>query len=119
MAFQPQPKLFSLMGWNATGDLGGLTFYTNKRGKLVFFDKAPPTTPPNYWQLRNQANFKLAAMMWKTFPPAIKATWERATKCLSLRITGYNLWTYYVTSGDVAAIQTIERQSGEKLLQAE
>ena len=111
MAFQPQPKLFSLMGWNATGDLGGLTFYTNKRGKLTYFLKAPPTTPPTFWQLRNQNNFRLAAQLWEGLDPKVRDLWELATKRLSLRITGYNLWIHFITTWDVHAIDTIFRQA--------
>ena len=119
MAFQPQPKLFSLMGWNATGDLGPFTFYTSKRRKLVWFIKAPPTTPPTYWQLRNQNNFHLIAHHWRSLTPQYKAAWERATKRLSLRLTGYNLFIYCCMTGDTAAIRTIEHQSGETLLPTE
>lgn len=116
MAFQPQPKLFSLMGWNATGDMGGLTFYTNKRRKLTYFIKAPPKVPSNYWQQRNQNNFRLAAYAWNAIGKGARAAWERATKKLSLRITGYNLLVYYLTTADVDAIRTIEQQTDEKLL---
>lgn len=115
MAFQPQPKLFSLMGWNATGDLGGLTFYTNNRGKLVWFLKAPPTTPPTYGQLRNQDTFIYAALTWKALTPKRRADWELASKQAGLRITGYNLFIYFFTTADQATINTIEQQTGLKL----
>lgn len=100
------------MGWNATGDLGGLTFYTSKRRKLVFFLKAPPKTPPNFWQRRNQHRFRLAAALWRRLGQAERRRWELASRRLSLRLTGYNLWIYYFTSRDQATIDTIFRQAG-------
>lgn len=99
------------MGWNATGDLGGLTFYTSKRKKLTYFPKAPPTTPPNYWQLRNHHRFRLAATTWKHSGQQNRDRWELATKRLSLRLTGYNLWVHYITTHDVDTIETIFRQA--------
>ena len=46
MVMTPEDIMLSFLGFGATGDLGPLTVYTNKRGKLVWFLKAPPTCPP-------------------------------------------------------------------------
>jgi len=40
----------------------------------------------------------------------------RAGRLARLSITGYNLFIYYQTTKDVAAIQTIERLTGISLL---
>lgn len=111
MAFQPQPKLFNVMGFNATGDLGGFTLYTNKKGKLVWFIKAPPTTPPTYYQDIKRNYFRRAAAAWARMPDELKKRWEQVTKRLSLRLTGYDLWVFWYTCSDDLALRTLQRQS--------
>lgn len=116
MAHLPPPQLYHMLGLGATGDLGPYTFYTKANGKLVWFLKAPPTSPPTFHQLRNQACFTTAADLWKMLPDFLKANWKLAAKKARLRMGGYALWTYYFISGDKAAIKTIEHQTNLELL---
>lgn len=116
MAFQPPRTILTLLGFGATGDLGPFTFYTNKRGRLVWFIKAPPTSPPSYAQLRQQDLFTSAAATWQFFTPTRRNNWELASKRASLAITGYNLWVYFCCTADLTEIQTIEHQTGLNLL---
>lgn len=39
-------QLLNYLGFVTWGDLGPLTLYRNKRGRMVFYPKAPPTSPP-------------------------------------------------------------------------
>lgn len=112
-------KLLRFLGFNTQGDLGPWTFYTSKRKGLVFFQKSPPLEPPSFLQTHQRNKFRLTAMLWAWLTLEQKANWELVSKRLSLRITGYNLFTYYVTTGDEEAIETVQTQAGIDLLPLE
>jgi len=117
--FTPKNKLLCLLGWQPTGDLGGLTGYTSKRGKPVWFLKAPPTTPPSPWQTHQRNLFRLLGTAWSQIGPDARARWLAASHAARLNIGGYNLFTYYYLTADRAAIATVERQSRIQLLNPE
>lgn len=114
----PPPQLYHLMGFNPTGDLGPFTFYTKKNGTIVFFLKAPPKTPPTFHQTRQHNLWKAAAIQWQHIAPEIRANWTLTQQRAHLGITGYNLFIYWSTTGDLAAIKTIQHQTGLQLLYA-
>lgn len=118
MLITTETRFLNLMGFRPTGDFGPLTGYTTKRGKAVWFLKSPPTTPASPWQLRQRNAFRLAAIAWQTLTAAQRQAWLAAQDAGRLNITGYNLWVYYQLTKDVAAIRTIERQTGLQLLPA-
>jgi hypothetical protein len=111
-----EPKLFRFLGWNTQGDLGPYTFYTSKRKGLVFFVKAPPTTPPTSLQLSRRNRWRLFAWAWSALTPEQRGKWSSAAHRASLRISGYNLWIFWCETGDRPAIRTVEKQSGVTLL---
>ncbi len=113
------PGLFQYLGWNTQGDLGPWTFYTTKRGDLVFFPKAPPLVPPTPDQTYQRNRFKLVANLWKALRPETREAWESATIAANLRIHGYNLFVYYILTRDRLAIRTVERNSHVQLLDPE
>lgn len=112
----PTSNILSLLGWNPTGDLGPLTGYTSKRGKIVWFLKAPPTCPPSDWQIRQRNKFRLVAMAWQAMTDADRQQWHLAEIRGRLTITGYNLYVYWSLSHDDEAIRTIQRQTGTTLI---
>lgn len=116
MVMTPQDRLLSWLGFNPTGDLGPLTGYTNKRGKLVWFIKAPPTCPARPWQISQRNTFRLIAMTWKALSDADRQQWHLAETRGHLNITGYNLFTWWSITGDDATIRTIEHQTGTNLI---
>ncbi len=109
--------LFSIMGLRIQGDVGPFTCYTSKRKKVVFFLKAPPEKPASEWQTSRRHRFKMAAAGWRGLTNAKRALWELATKRLSFRLTGYNLWVWYYVKGDRPGLATIERHSGLTLIE--
>lgn len=109
-------NLLSILGFVTWGDIGPLTCYRNKRGALVFYAKAPPTSPASPLQLIYRNKWRAAAIAWNALSPDVRARWELASKRASLRITGYNLWIYYHTTGDAQAIETVEGITGLDLL---
>lgn len=116
MAQQSQRTRFELMGWNAQGDLGGLTFYVSRRGRLVFFDKAPPLSPPSALQISQRDQFRQAAKLWRDLTPERRQAWHQAEYSAHLGITGYNLFVFWVTMHADAAIRTIEQRTGLQLI---
>jgi len=104
------------MGLRPTGDFGPWTFYTDKRGTPVWFIKAPPTSPPTARQLFVRAKLGDFARHWTQQTKQTKMNWERATKRTSLKMTGYNLFQWWLWHNKRKVIETIERQSGIQLL---
>lgn len=113
---EPTSKILSLLGWNPTGDLDGLTGYTTKRGKVVWFLKAPPTCPATQWQIHQRNKFRLVAAAWKGLTQDARQQWSLAEQRGRLNLTGYNLFTYWSITHDDEAIRTVERQTDTTLI---
>jgi len=109
-------NLLPLLGINPSGDLGPYTIYRTKRTGVVWFPRSPPEMPSSYLQRHQRNNWKYSARVWAAETPTVRANWMRAGRLARLSITGYNLFIYYQTTKDVAAIQTIERLTGISLL---
>lgn len=107
------PNLLRMLGLCAIqGDLGPLTLYTSRRNHLVFYARSPPRTPPTPRQISRRNLLRIIGTAWKLLTPEQRAAWEQITLAARLRITGYNLWTYYCLTKDLAAIQTLTRLTG-------
>lgn len=108
--------ILRFLGFNTQGDLGPWTFYTSKRRGLVWFTKAPPLEPPSFLQIHQRNKFRLVGLLWSYLDLQQKADWELASKQARLKITGYNLFTYWVMSGDEETIETIMDNTAIDLL---
>ncbi len=102
MAKQPPQNLFHLFGFLIGGDFADFTFYKNKRGKLVWFIKAPPKTKPSTKQTTQRNLFRLAATAWQTLTAPQRAQWELASTRASLCATGYDAFIHYKLTNDQA-----------------
>jgi hypothetical protein len=109
-------RLFKIWGWNTQGDFGPYTCYTDKRKKLVIFLRAPPRVPASPWQRRNRDRLKAIAAKWRALAPATRCKWSTAATKAHLRISGYNLYTFWQTRRDDQIVRTIEHQTGIHLL---
>ncbi|MCH8853553.1 MAG: hypothetical protein IID41_13010 [Planctomycetes bacterium] len=109
---QNKPSIYELIGNSMQGDLAGMTCYTSKRNKVVWFVKSPPLKPasPNQRTIRNI--FVLNANVWRAFSEDERTTWSAAARRARLRLSGYNLFTWWMRIRDDATLRTIERQSG-------
>lgn len=81
-----------LLGWNQQGDLGPITTYTSKTGKLVVFPRSPPLNPPTPEQTAMRQRFKLIAALWRMMTHEQKQKWRTAAEKHRLRMTGYGLF---------------------------
>jgi hypothetical protein len=113
---EPTSKILSILGFRPTGDLGPLTAYTSGRGRVVWFLKAPPTTPPSEWQLHYRNAFRLIGHAWSALQPAERLQWSLAEHRGKLTITGYDLFVYWNMTQDDAAIRAIQRQTNTTLI---
>ncbi len=103
------------IGFNPTGDLGGLTSFTRARN-TVWFPKAPPLTPATDWQRRQRDKLRMAAQAWKATNDEERNRWRAASRRAQLYLPGYQLYIWYQLVRDRAKLATIERQSGVTLL---
>jgi len=94
------------------GDLAGMTCYTAKNNKVVWFVKSPPLEPPSLSQLQFRNIFRLYAQTWGTMKAIERQTWNDAARLGRLRINGYNLFSWWMRTRDDAVLETIERQTG-------
>ena len=105
-----------MLGTHVTGDFGPYTFYTSRRSGVVWYPRSPALKPPTPLQLHWRNQFRLAGTIWREFTHDQREQWHRAEHLAHLSITGYNLFTYFILTNDVAAIRTIEHQTGLKLI---
>jgi hypothetical protein len=105
-------KGWNLIGLNFQGDIGPITTYTDARGHRVWFLKTRPDTPPTWMQIHQMNLFAYVSWAWDALSTPQQADWEAVTKKLSLRLTGYSLFTYLYATDDAATIATLERQAG-------
>lgn len=116
MLLAPNSPILNILGFSPAGDLGTLTGYTTKRGKPVWYVKAPPLEPPTGWQRQQRNMFRSIAIIWTKLRPQQRFDWATAARLANLNVTGYNLFVWYQHTLQDAAIHTVERQSGTTLL---
>jgi hypothetical protein len=109
-------RFYRGLGLRAQGDIAGMTVYRTKKGKQVIFPKTRPKAPPGPLALRNQNRFRLAAAAWMAIGPNARLRWKYAARQAALGVTGYNLFIAWQMKRDRAAMKTIERLSGQVLI---
>lgn len=108
----PQNPVLQFAGFRPTGDFGPLTGYTSKRGRAVWYLKAPPKTPPTGYQTSQRNKFRMTALAWNALRPEQRTAWMEAARGAHLHITGFNLFVWYQLRRDHAVIRTVAHQSG-------
>lgn len=98
------------------GDIGGLTTYTTRRGRIVYFIQAPPNQPMSADQSYFRSQFRAAIACWQAMSKQQQQAWYRACRTAHLRIGPTALIVAALMPGRTSDIRTIERQSGERLL---
>lgn len=105
------PFIPAILGFRPTGDIGGITIYTDKRGNIVAYPKAPPKEPPTYYQTRQRNRFRLCGRLWNLLEPSERHQWNTVANRSGAAIAGYTLFVWYQTMHDHAAIATLQRQT--------
>lgn len=102
----------SVIGLVVSGDLAGMTIYTDRYMRKVWFPQAPPCEPPSPMQVKQRARFAEAMANWNALTDQVKADWEQITLRASLIMTGHNLWVRVSLRGEFKLLATLQRQTG-------
>lgn len=101
----------SAIGIIVSGDVDGITIYTDMRGRKVAFPQAPPKEPPSPMQVSHRARFATAQKAWTALTKPQKDTLELATLRTSLAMTGQNLYIAIALKANPDLVSTLERQT--------
>jgi len=100
----------SVLGFRVSGDLGGYTIYTNRKGKKVSFAQAPPRKPLSVWQLAWQRNFRWGMACWRSLTSEEKQNYRRVCDLSCLCMLGHNLFLHAYLASDNSLLETLECQ---------
>ena len=103
---------YNLLGIWVSGDLGGLTIYTDRFGRKTAFPKSPPEKPPTQNQIDQRERFRAAQAAWSSLTTIEKENLEDAVKKVSLCMTGQNVYMSAKMMGNTEFWKTLQRQSG-------
>ena len=102
----------NILGLIVSGDINGISIYTDRHGRKIAYEKAPPTKPASVLQALQRGRFRDAMANWKAATTAIKTDWENASLKASLCMTGLNMWLHFSLKGRTEALFTISSQTG-------
>lgn len=103
---------FNLLGIWVSGDLGGLTIYTDRFGRKTAFPKAPPEKPPTQNQIDQRERFRVAQAAWSSLTTVEKQNLEDVVLKVSLCMTGQNLYMSAKMMDSTGLWKTLQQQTG-------
>lgn len=101
----------SLLGLRVSGDVAGLTVYTDRRGINVWYKAVVPQKPPTAAQVVQRARFAQAMDLWSTLTLEERHAYRMACDRLSLCMLGHNLWIIVCMLPDDQLWETLCRQT--------
>lgn len=101
----------TILGFIASGDIDGLTMYTDRHMVTVAFAKAPPDKPPSPLQVVQRARFGSAVANWRAASPAQRDLYEQISLRCSLCMTGHNVWLHLSFHNSQALLDTLNTQA--------
>lgn len=102
----------SALGLIVSGDVDGLTIYTDRHGRKVAYPKAPPKEPPTISQVNLRERFRLAQAQYMALSPAGRADWEQISVRSGICMTGQNLLIHVAMKHSLALLDTLMNQTG-------
>ncbi len=102
----------SILGLIVSGDIDGLTIYTDRYGRKVAFPKAPPKEPPTDFQVYYRNRFRIAQRNFMALTIMEKVDYESLAKAASLCMTGQNLFIHVSLKHTFALLDTLQSQTG-------
>jgi len=108
--------MFTFLGLEISGDLGDVTMWRTRRGKIVCYPRTVPGKVPSIAQQNHRQHFRESVARWMLLTNCEKQHYEDASRKCSLPMTGHDLWIRWTFAGTIAEAQTIERLAGVKLV---
>lgn len=102
----------SVIGLIVSGDIDGLTIYTDRHGRKIAYPKAPPKEPPTEPQIWLRARFRWAQSQYMALDASERAAWELLACRASLCMTGQNLLIHVAMKHSFELLDTLMRQTG-------
>lgn len=102
----------SILGLIVSGDVDGITIYTDRYNRKVAYPKAPPKEPPTKMQVDVRNRFKAAQSEYMGLTPLQKQAYELLTKAASLCLTGQNLFISVAMKRTYGILDTLQLQTG-------
>lgn len=102
----------SAIGLIVSGDVDGLTIYTDRYGRKVVYPKAPPKEPPTQPQIDLRARFRAAQAQYMALSLADRYDWELLSLRSNLCMTGQNLLIHVAMRHALPLLDTLMRQTG-------
>ena len=118
MAHTFDKSLLNLIGFVAWGDLGELTMYRSRRGKLVAFKKTYPDKPVSPEAEAIKTSFKIASLLYRLHGSAARQAWIHTPIRLSLCLAGGALFNMAIRSPDYLTLRTLGRHARTDLIAA-
>lgn len=109
----------NILGLIVSGDVDGITIYTDRYGRKVAYPKAPPKEPPTAVQIYYRSRFKTAQSNYMALTSEQKRAYEDLTKAASLCMTGQNLFIHVATKGTFTNLDTLMEQTGISVIPPE
>lgn len=109
MAFGIPPNL---LGIAVVGDLGDITHYTDRFGKIVCYPKVKEQNKRSVKRNICRSRFKYAQQCWAALSIDEKRVLEEAARRVSITMTGQNLYISCCLRNDPSVYQTVAKQSG-------
>ena len=103
---------WALLGFNLSGDIDGLSIYTDARRRKIVYPKSPPNTPPSPAQVHQRARFRTAQQLWKNLSAAEHEALEDACRAASLVMGGCALFISACLTNSNDNLQTLAAQVG-------
>lgn len=101
-----------LLGLIVSGDIDGLTIYTDRHNRKVAYPKAPPKEPPTQMQIDVRNRFKAAQAEYMGLTLLQKEAYELLTKAAALCLTGQNLFISVAMTDTYGTLDTLQLQTG-------
>lgn len=99
------------MGELISGDCAGLTWYTDRKGRITAYPVAPPKEPPSMLVVFQRDRWRRAMNAWRQLTLAQRADYAAACHRLHLQCTGTGLWVWACCLADKAYWRTLQRRS--------
>ncbi len=102
----------NMLGYSVSGDIGGVTIYTDRWQRKVSYEKAPPQKPASPWQRNLRDKFRDAQAQYMALSADDRADWELLACRANLCMTGQNLLMHVAMKRSFGLLETLMKQTG-------